>query len=93
MLFHIMRNNLLKEIGRRIHNGEFTERSLARFLGVSQPHIHNVLAGVRTLSVDLADLIIWKLKIPPARLAEGTALSPANYSQSAAAHPSSGATS
>jgi hypothetical protein len=63
-----IRKNLLLEIQRRISNGEFSERSLARKLGVSQPHIHNVLAGVRTLSVELADHIIVHLEIPLSRL-------------------------
>ena len=28
-----------------IHNGNFTERQLAKMWGVSQPQIHNVLKG------------------------------------------------
>ncbi len=31
-------------------NGELTERGFARSVGISQPHVHNVLKGVRNLS-------------------------------------------
>jgi transcriptional regulator with XRE-family HTH domain len=68
LIFSAMRSNLLEELRRRIHNGEFTERSLARRLGVSQPHVHNVLAGVRTLSIEMADHIVAHLEIPLAKL-------------------------
>jgi transcriptional regulator with XRE-family HTH domain len=49
---------LLAYVRDRIHNGELTERGFARMLGVSQPHVHNVLKGVRTLSIDLSDSIL-----------------------------------
>ena len=68
MIFSTMRQSLLREVRRRIHNGEFTERSLARRLGVSQPHLHNVLKGVRKLSLELADHIVVRLDIPLSRL-------------------------
>jgi hypothetical protein len=42
----------------RIHNGDLTERGFARMVGISQPHIHNVLNGVRNLSIDLSDSIL-----------------------------------
>jgi predicted transcriptional regulator len=45
----------------RIRNGEITERSLARMVGVSQPHMHNVLSGNRAFSVDTADDIMRRL--------------------------------
>ncbi|MBS1825262.1 MAG: XRE family transcriptional regulator [Acidobacteria bacterium] len=64
MLFHALREALLTEIRDTIRAGTFTERSLARFLGVSQPHIHNVLNGSRSLTFHLADHIITKLEIP-----------------------------
>ncbi|MFN7936878.1 MAG: XRE family transcriptional regulator [Bryobacteraceae bacterium] len=64
MLFHTLREALLDEIRTTISSGAFTERSLARFLGVSQPHLHNVLNGTRALTFHLADHIITKLEIP-----------------------------
>jgi hypothetical protein len=41
-----------------IHNGELTERGFARMIGISQPHVHYVLKGVRTLSIEIADSIL-----------------------------------
>gem|GEM_PF-6839847 len=36
---------------------------MARILRISQPHLHNVLKGVRHLSVELADRLMLKLGI------------------------------
>ena len=54
----------------RIRNGELTERSLARMVGVSQPHMHNVLHGKRTFSVEAADHIMRKLRLDVCDLIE-----------------------
>jgi len=64
MLFHALRNGLIEELRTLVRSGQFTERSLARYLGVSQPHLHNVLCGVRALTFDFADHAISKLDIP-----------------------------
>lgn len=61
--FHILRTRLVAAVNARLQNGEFTERSLAKILGVSQPQIHNVLKGARTLQWDLADRLIADLGI------------------------------
>jgi hypothetical protein len=45
----------------RIHSGEITERKLARIIGLSQPQMHNVLKGCRTLKPEIADLLIAQL--------------------------------
>ncbi|MBV9302147.1 MAG: hypothetical protein JOY62_08505 [Acidobacteriaceae bacterium] len=45
-------------LNRRVQNGEFTERGLARLLGVSQSQIHNVLKGARKMPAPLADHIL-----------------------------------
>jgi plasmid maintenance system antidote protein VapI len=45
----------------RLSNGELTERALARRLGLSQPHIHNVLNGRRMFSLKMADQILDQL--------------------------------
>lgn len=55
---------LLQELNRRVRGGELTERGLARLLGASQPHIHNLLKGVRGMSPALADHILERLDIP-----------------------------
>jgi plasmid maintenance system antidote protein VapI len=47
----------------RISSGEFTERSLARILGISQPHFHNMLKGARRLTIEFADRIMAKFDI------------------------------
>jgi plasmid maintenance system antidote protein VapI len=50
-------------IRHRIHSGEYTERSLARILRVSQPHLHNMLKGVRRVNVEFADQVMTKFRI------------------------------
>ena len=58
MTFQDAQLRLLAYVRDRIHNGELTERGFARMLGVSQPHVHNVLKGVRTLSIEISDSIL-----------------------------------
>lgn len=55
---------LIQELNRRVRGGELTERGLARRLGASQPHIHNLLKGVRGMSPALADHILERLDMP-----------------------------
>jgi len=52
---------LLEDLRHRIHNGDLTERGLARISGISQPHVHNVLKGIRFLSPGSLDLILKSL--------------------------------
>jgi plasmid maintenance system antidote protein VapI len=56
-----MSSSLLEITRRRIHNGDFSERSLARFLGISQSHAHNVLKGVRHMTPELFDTMLKRL--------------------------------
>ena len=58
-----LRQRLLDQIRQRIRNGELTERSLARMTGISQPHVHNVLKGIRVLSPELADVVLTSLRL------------------------------
>jgi plasmid maintenance system antidote protein VapI len=53
-----LQTRVVQRVGARIRNGELTERGLARLAGISQPHMHNVLKGVRTLSPEMADQIL-----------------------------------
>jgi hypothetical protein len=46
-----------------VQNGEFSERSLAKILGISQPQLHNVLKGARGFRTPLADTILAKLRL------------------------------
>lgn len=63
MLFADARSSLVEILRSRVRNGELTERGLARMVGVSQPHIHNVLKGARLLSPELSDQILTHLRI------------------------------
>jgi plasmid maintenance system antidote protein VapI len=58
MLFAQLSSHLLEHARERVRNGDFTERGLARFLGISQPHAHNVLKGVRPLTPELFDTML-----------------------------------
>lgn len=54
---------LLAHVRDRIHNGEWTERGFARLIGISQPHAHNVLKGVRKLSPVVLDSVLRYLNL------------------------------
>lgn len=68
MDFRLLQMRLVSHIRGRVRNGEISERSLARLTGISQPHIHNVLKGSRSLSPDMADQILHRLRIDLADL-------------------------
>lgn len=70
MTFALFQDRLIDAVRARLRNGEITERGFARRIGVSQPHIHNVLKGVRILTPRLADLILAELEITILDLAE-----------------------
>lgn len=63
MLFALLQERLVAHIRERVRAGELTERSLARLTGMSQPHMHNVLKGVRSLSTSYADQILGHLHL------------------------------
>ena len=56
--FTALHARLLSFVNSRIQNGEISERALAKALGVSQPQLHNVLKGVRSLRPKLADAFL-----------------------------------
>lgn len=68
--FTVLQQRLLVIVRGRIRNGEYTERGLARMLGISQSQIHNVLKGARTLHTELADRIMAKLELTAQQLLE-----------------------
>lgn len=72
MTFERLHEQLLETVRQRVRNGELTERSLARLTGISQPHIHNVLKGVRILNNSLADAILLQLKMNVSDLRENS---------------------
>ena len=61
--FERLQLNLIQHLRDRVHNGELTERSLARITGISQPHLHNVLKGKRLLSIQKLDRILSYLEL------------------------------
>lgn len=61
MQFRQALDTLIADLNQKICNGELTERGLARRVGLSQSHIHNVLKGARILTPDVADRILGEL--------------------------------
>ena len=59
--FAALQQRFLAALRRRLSNGEFTERGLGRMIGVSQPHVHNVLKGERILTPEIGDLMLGYL--------------------------------
>ncbi len=68
MTFTVMLRRATEEIRWRVRNGEVTERGLARLAGLSQPHVHNVLKGVRLPSPESADRLLRALGLRAADL-------------------------
>jgi hypothetical protein len=63
MYFELLQLRLVAHVQGRVQRGEVTERGLARRTGISQPHLHNVLKGVRVLSPQMGDLLLHHLHI------------------------------
>lgn len=62
--FRELSARLILHLNERVRRGEMSERSLARLTRYSQPHIHNVLKGSRSLTPELADRILDLLGVP-----------------------------
>ena len=73
MDFETLQRRLLVRVRTYVRNGELTERGLARMIGISQPHMHHILKGVRTLSIENADRILRRLDLTVLDLLEGVA--------------------
>ena len=63
MDFELLQLRLIAHVQDRVQRGELTERGLARRTGISQPHLHNVLKGVRVLSPHIGDVLMHHLHI------------------------------
>ncbi len=61
MYFGSAQLQLLDLVRGHVRSGHLTERRLARLAGVSQPHLHNILKGIRTLSPELGDQLLRNL--------------------------------
>ncbi len=72
--FDSLRARLIEQLRFRIRNGELTERALARKAGISQPHLHNLLKGVRALNADRSDQLLARLGLSALDLFEGEEL-------------------
>jgi predicted transcriptional regulator len=59
--FKCLEHRFLCELRERVRSGAVTERGLARLAGVSQPHIHHVLKGKRSFSLEKADQVLRTL--------------------------------
>jgi hypothetical protein len=69
--FHDLHGRLIDLAREKVRAGEVTERGLARMCGMSQPHMHNVLKGIRALSTSSADRLMSALGIHVADLLWG----------------------
>lgn len=63
MNFSHLEHRFLCDLRERVRSGAVTERGLARLAGVSQPHIHNVLKGKRSFSLEKADQVLRCLNL------------------------------
>ncbi len=61
--FAALQTRLIGFVNMRIQNGEYTERGLARLLGISQPQIHHVLKGIRRPQPEFADRIMARFGV------------------------------
>jgi hypothetical protein len=61
--FELLHTRLVDHLRNRVKSGELTERGLAKLAGISQPHLHNVLKGVRVLSAARADVVVRNLHL------------------------------
>lgn len=61
--FGWLQTRLIQLVQAHIRNGDYTERGLARILGISQPQMHHILKGARKLSPEIADRILSHLGI------------------------------
>ena len=78
--FRELSDRLVSHLKALIRSGELTERGLARLVGYSQPHVHNVLAGVRGVNMRFADDVLRSLGITLEELAtDGDQGTPLNH--------------
>ena len=80
MSLDLLHRKLAELARKRVHSGELTERSLARLCGISQPHMHNVLKGIRAMSTSSADRLLEALNVSlPELIWEGSRLNGAGF--------------
>jgi hypothetical protein len=57
------KRRLLMLLNDKIRSGELSQRKLARLAGFTQPHIHNVLKGARSMNAEFADAALKCLNL------------------------------
>ena len=57
----VLCSRLVDELSQLLTSGEVTERKLAARLGMSQPHLNNILSGKRKLTSVIADQVLDRL--------------------------------
>ena len=81
--------SLVRELLReKVKNGYLTERGMARAIGVSQPHLHNILKGIRTLPPELADQLLVLAGLSLHGLMGASAADPRGTRPNCQLHPS-----
>jgi hypothetical protein len=53
-----LHQRLIRRLNDEIRAGKYTERALARRAGLSQPHVHNLLKGIRSPTAESADAML-----------------------------------
>lgn len=81
MYFEMLHSRLVDYMNGRVRSGELTERGLARLAGISQPHLHNVLKGIRVLSAGMADHVILNLRLKESELGLGRNCAPPHWTE------------
>ena len=61
--FAELRDRLVARLRDEVRSGQVTERGLARRTGISQPHVHNVLKGKKSFSIEMCDTILRAMKL------------------------------
>lgn len=59
--FDDLAQRMVRDLEKLVRSGAVTERRLAGMVGVSQPHLHNVVNGLRKLTPNIADQIMERL--------------------------------
>lgn len=74
MFLYEIQDAFVESLRAKVRNGEITERALARLVGLSQPHLHNVLKGIRHLSPGVMDRCLYQLRLSVLDLMDRTKL-------------------
>lgn len=69
--FYWLQDRLTGYLRSKVRAGDWSERGLAKHCGVSQPHLHNVLKGVRVMTPALGDAILFRLGLSVFDLVSG----------------------